>query len=429
LITDSDNGFTFQCHIARVPVTVRTPGVDLIHVVSICCRTSGEPVLANHAERTSISRRAIAGALSAAIAALLVVSWTGHKLAEPASASVATQRAAIAVATKPRIFAYYYLWWSLDHWKKALGPNYPTTGSALPLPAQFDANGCNPKSLYAGNTLTDVPQKLYSQDDPGFIEADVRQAAASGLAGFAVNWAGNGSAGQTVTSTPYSRRLQAMVDAVHKVNSEGIPFKLWLSYKASASVLPQAAIDGDLGYIAAKYAADPAFDRARSAKPTVIWQGSRKYGVGALQAISSKYRSKLRILGDETTWSPSRAPYLDGNAYYWSSQNPYTNPQSFQQLSALAASVRGSGANLDGSRKAWVAPLTPGYNKQLAGGSSCVPRKGGQTLRTIFAGNSATKPDDFGLISWNEITEGSYVDPMTRYGMQDLNAVRASLGK
>jgi hypothetical protein len=84
---------------------------------------------------------------------------------------------------------------------------------------------------------------------------------------------------------------------------------------------------------------------------------------------------------------------------------------------------------LDGSRKAWIAPLTPGYNKQLAGGSSCVPRKGGQTLRTIFAGNSATKPDDFGLISWNEITEGSYVDPMTRYGMQDLNAVRASLGK
>jgi hypothetical protein len=28
------------------------------------------------------------------------------------------------------------------------------------------------------------------------------------------------------------------------------------------------------------------------------------------------------------------------------------------------------------------------------------------------------------LISWNEITEGSYVDPMTRYGMQDLNVVR-----
>jgi hypothetical protein len=28
-----------------------------------------------------------------------------------------------------------------------------------------------------------------------------------------------------------------------------------------------------------------------------------------------------------------------------------------------------------------------------------------------------------GLISWNEISEGSYIDPMTRYGYQDLNAL------
>jgi hypothetical protein len=352
---------------------------------------------------------------------VLAASLTVRSFARPASAVTGSA----AATSQPRVFAYYYLWWSLNHWKSALGPNYPSTASPLPLPATLDASGCNPKSIYSGNILTDVPQKLYSQDDPGFIEADVRQAAASGLAGFAVNWAGNGSTTQSVTSTPYSRRLQAMVDAVHKVNAEGIPFKLWLSYKASATVLTQSAIDGDFSYFVTKYGTDPAFDHVQSAKPTVIWQGSRKYAVSTLQAISGKYRSKLRILGDETTWSTSRAPYLDGNAYYWSSQNPYSNPQSFQQLATLANSVRASGTNPDGSQKAWVAPVAPGYDKQLAGGSSCVPRKGGQTLKTIFDGNLATKPDDFGLISWNEITEGSYVDPMTRYGMQDLNMLRS----
>jgi hypothetical protein len=155
----------------------------------------------------------------------------------------------------------------------------------------------------------------------------------------------------------------------------------------------------------------------------MIWQGSRKYSTSTLSSVGAPLRSKLRILGDETNWSTSRAPYLDGNAYYWSSQDPYNNPQSFSQLAALAAAVRRSGANPDGTSKVWVAPITPGYNKQLAGGSSCVPRRGGQTIRKLYIGNSATNPDAFGLISWNEISEGSYIDPMTRYGYQDLNAL------
>jgi hypothetical protein len=54
-----------------------------------------------------------------------------------------------------------------------------------------------------------------------------------------------------------------------------------------------------------------------------------------------------------------------------------------------------------------------------------VPRDGGRTLKTLFDGNAATHPDDFGLISWNEITEGSYIDPMTRYGSQDLSMLQS----
>jgi hypothetical protein len=339
------------------------------------------------------------------------------------SAHAAAAAGTPTASSPPRMFAYYYLWWSRDHWTKALGPKYPYGASPLPLPARLDASGCNPASLYSGNTLTDVPARLYSQDDPGFIEADVREAAAAGLAGFAVNWAGSGAASQTATSNVYSQRLQAMVAAVRKVNAEGIPFKLWLSYKASAKVLPVSSITNDLAYFARTYGSDPVFDRAQSSRPTVIWNGSRKYAVSTLQTVNAAFRSKLRIIGDETTWSTQRAPYLDGNAYYWSSQNPYSNPQSFSQIRSLAAAVRASGRNPDGSAKAWVAPLAPGYDKQLAGGTSCTPRKGGQTLRTLYAGNKASNPDAWALISWNEITEGTYIDPMRRYGRQELDTV------
>jgi len=357
--------------------------------------------------------------LAAGVAALVGIASVAPLPVAPRTAGAVASGA----TAKPPVFAYYYLWWSANHWKSALGPNYPISASPLPLPATLDASGCGTRTKYAGNTLTDVPARIYSQDDPGFIEADVRQAAAAGLSGFAVNWIGTGSATQTATSNPYSARLRVLVAAVHKVNAAGIPFSLWLSYKASASVLSASYISNDLNYFVRTYGADSAFDRSRSPKVTVIWQGSRKYAASTLSTVGGPLRSKLRILGDETSWSTDRARYLDGNAYYWSSQNPYSNPQSFQQLATLANAVRASGTNPDRTAKVWVAPLAPGYNKQLAGGTACVPRKGGQTIKTLYTGNAASHPDAFGLISWNEISEGSYVDPMTRYGYQDLNAL------
>lgn len=346
------------------------------------------------------------------------------------SAGVQPRPAAAAPATLPTgsgapMFAFYYLWWSKAHWLSSLGSNYPATSTPLPLPARLDATGCHPVSNYAGNTLTDVPTALFSQDDPGRIASDVRQAAAAGLSGFIVNWAGSGTASQTVTSNPYNKRLQVLVDAVHAINATGVPFKLWISYKASASVLPTSTIVNDLSYLRAHYATDPAFDRSKSAKPTLIWQGSRKYSVATLQQVTGTFRSTFRILGDESSWSASRAPYLDGDAYYWSSQDPYNNPQSFSQLATLASAVRSSGTNPDGSRKVWVAPLAPGYDKQLAGGSNCVPRKGGATMQTLYAGNARTNPDAWGLISWNEVVEGTYIEPLQRYGQQSLSTVHS----
>ena len=83
----------------------------------------------------------------------------------------AQARPMLAVTGKP-VYAYYYLWWSTQHWKDKLGSNYPYSASPLPLPATADADGCNAVSKYSGNHLIDVPAALFSQDEAGVIEGD-----------------------------------------------------------------------------------------------------------------------------------------------------------------------------------------------------------------------------------------------------------------
>jgi hypothetical protein len=316
-----------------------------------------------------------------------------------------------------KVYAVYYLWWSEQHWRDRLGSRYPVHREPLPLPARLGRGACNAVSRYPGNQLTDVPRRLHGQDDPGVIERHVRQAAAAGLRGFIVNWRGTGKANQRASSISYSRRLKEMFRAVHEVNRRGIRFELWLAYDASSTVLPIRAMINDLAYLRRTYRRDPALDRTLSRRPPLVWIGSRKYPVSTIRRVSDRFRRSFYLIGDENweTWNDGRAKYLNGDTYYWSSQNPYTNPASFDQLAALSRDVR-AGFNRNGHRKQWFAPLAPGYNSELLDGGSCVPRRNGRTVRRLFKGNARSRPSAWTLISWNEIAEGTYVQPLQRWG-------------
>jgi hypothetical protein len=337
--------------------------------------------------------------------------------------------AASATPSKP-VFVIYYLWWSASHWQDRLGSHYPKVSANAPLPATLDANGCNAKSSYTGNTLTDVPEtgpSGYDQTDRAVIERDVRKAASLGVKGFTVNWNGAGTSSQTLTSSPYNARLQYVFDAVHKVNAEGTPFKVMLNYKASATKLSTDAITGDLAYFTKRYGSDSALDHSYSTRPEVIWTGSWKYSAAELTTVSHAVRSKTYLIGDEkpTTWTATRAAQLDGASYYWSSQDPWNNRASFDQVKQLGDAVH-AGKNPDGRAKTWLAPFTPGYNSQLLyGTSTCVQRRDGQTMHELFNGNLASRPDGWMFISWNEIAEGSYIVPLSRYGEKYTNALKS----
>ena len=129
-------------------------------------------------------------------------------------------------------------------------------------------------------------------------------------------------------------------------------------------------------------------------------------------AISDQFRASWYFVGGYqwNQWDDTVAPYFDADSPYWSSQDPVNNPQSFSQLDRLATTLHAEG-------KKYFAPLAPGFDRQLDGSSTCVPRNNGGTLQALFNGNATGNPEGWLLISWNEITEGTYVTPeLQRYG-------------
>ena len=71
----------------------------------------------------------------------------------------------------------------------------------------------------------------------------------------------------------------------------------------------------------------------------------------------------------------------------------------------------------------WLAPAAPGYDSRLLGGTTVVDRKDGDTLRTQLEAALESHPDAVGLISWNEFSENSHVEPSQNYSHESLNVL------
>ena len=318
-----------------------------------------------------------------------------------------------AVSSKP-VYAYYYLWWSSNHWGNKLGPSYPYGASPLPLPAKTDSDGCNAVSNYAGNQLLDVGAiRLFDLDNPNNIQWDIQTAKNAGITGFWLNWNGNGTTTQTRTSVTYTPRLAEAFAASTRVGG----FKNWVSYKA-ASMPSSTYIINDLNFLYNSFKNETAWERI-DGKPVVTFTGSRKYSDADVLTISNAVRDRMFLVGDESykTLTPARIAMFDAITYYWSTQDPYGNPQSFYQTKEMGYKVHAAG-------KRWYAPLNPGYNSQLLDGSgNCVPRKNGETIRRLWFGNLNSNPDGWGFISWNEIAENTHIRPMKKWGFRYLDVL------
>jgi hypothetical protein len=177
-------------------------------------------------------------------------------------------------------------------------------------------------------------------------------------------------------------------------------------------------IINDLNFLYREFSAEPAWERI-DGKPVVTFTGSRKYSDADVLRISNAVRDRMFLVGDESraTLTTARITMFDAITYYWSSQDPYGNPQSFNQILEMGNKVHAAG-------KRWYAPLAPGYNSKLLNGDgNCVPRKNGETLRRLWFGNLNSNPDGWGMISWNEITENTHIRPMQKWRSRYLDVL------
>ena len=317
------------------------------------------------------------------------------------------------------VYLHYYLWWTPQHWRSKLGPAYPLGAADPPLPGKMDEAGCNPQVSYSGAQIVDLPAEgLYDQGQPDTYTHHIDLAWRAGVKGFLVSWQGTGSSSQSPTSSGYDSRLDLMVQAVDSYNAaHGSDFRLALAFAAYGDYnRPAADVIGDLTYFQARYGHDPAFGNAYDPRPIVMWLDSRKFSQATVAAVSAAVRPHAYLLGDETAESWARdASFLDGTSYYWSTENPWSNPGAGSTILKLSQAVRAAG-------KRWFAPLIAGYDKQLLGGS-CVPRRGTETLAKVWQVNGASAPDAWFGISWNEMVENTHLEPSRAYGSRYLDAL------
>jgi hypothetical protein len=290
----------------------------------------------------------------------------------------AREARAAAADDGPPVLAYYYIWYTPTSWNRAKR-DYPLLGR-------------------------------YDSGDASVMRQQIRWAKQAGIDGFIVSW----------KSTPtLDRRLATLVSVADAEN-----FKLGIIYQGldfERHPVPVAQVAEDLETFADRYAKDPAFKIFE--KPLVIWSGTWEFTDRQLQEATHMPRDRLLVLGSARSPRDYEriAPYVDGNAYYWSSVNPATFPDYQGKLDAMSRAVHARSG-------LWIAPAAPGFDARDIGGKTVVPRNDGDTLREQWSAAVKSSADAVGLISWNEFSENSHIEPSRTYGNRYLEVVAGITG-
>ena len=270
-------------------------------------------------------------------------------------------------------WAYYYIWFDVSSWNRAK-VDYPLLGR-------------------------------YSSDETSVMRTHIRLAKQAGIDGFIVSW----------KSTPVlNRRLRLLAGVAAREH-----FRLAIIYQGldfERRPQPVSRVAGDLREFARTFAKLPALGGA--GRPTVIWSGTWEFSARDLRSVTAPLRGRLRILASERNARDylAKAAAFDGDAYYWSSVNPDTYPGVTRKLRSMARAVHATGGQ-------WFAPAAPGFDGNLVGHSTVVPRRNGATFRRELASAMASDPDALAIISWNEFSENSHIEPSRRYGTRALEVL------
>ena len=223
--------------------------------------------------------------------------------------AMGTSLSDVAMAQEPiPVFAYYYIWYNASSWNRAK-IDYPQIGR-------------------------------YSGDEADVMRQHVRWAKAAGITGFVVSW----------KSTPaLDRRLATLVRIADQEH-----FQLALIYEGLdffRAPLPVSRVLHDLRFFAGRYGSDAAF--STFGKPVVVWSGTWEFSPTQVASVTRVVGDRLQILASERTADDYErlAPYVAGDAYYWSSVNPNTYPGYPAKLADMGRAVHAHGGLWVASRR------------------------------------------------------------------------------
>jgi hypothetical protein len=276
------------------------------------------------------------------------------------------------------VFAYHYIWFNATSWDRAK-TDYPLLGR-------------------------------YSSDETSIMRQQIRWAKEAGIDAFIVSWK---------STTTLNRRLEKLMRVAREER-----FQLAVIYQGldfEREPLPIEQVRADMQLFSRMYAPDPVF--ATLQKPLLIWSGTWRYTRAQIESVATPLRRKLFVLATERSNTGYRrlADLVDGNAYYWSSGDPVRTPGYAKRLEEMGSLVHQSGG-------LWIAPVAPGFDARLVGGHTVIPRREGETLRHSLGAAIASSPDAIGLISWNEFSENTHVEPSEQYGASSLRQLSDALG-
>ena len=285
---------------------------------------------------------------------------------------------ALAAAAEPArpplpLFAYYYQWFDPSSWNRAK-TDFPLLGR-------------------------------YSSDDVAVMRKQVQMAKAAGIHGFIVSW----------KSTPVNdRRLRQLVDVARTAD-----FGLQVIYQGldyGRDPLPVARIAADFVYFRDVFATDPVFRMLD--RPLLIWSGTWKFTREEVASAVAPISRDIQVLASEKDVAGYNrlADIVEGNAYYWSSVDP-------TQYAGFAGRLQEMGEAVHRRDGLWLAPFAPGFDARLVGGTRAVDRRDGLTLREEYDAAVSSSPDVLGLISWNEYSENTHVEPSEQFGNRYLDVL------
>lgn len=327
----------------------------------------------------SFVSRTLLGLVVVAVVALGASGATPRRasaqVAQPSTSQASQPQAA---QNRPPVFAYFYIWFDPTSWQRAKR-DYPLLGR-------------------------------YSSDQRLVMEQQVRWAKQAGITGLLVSWK---------HTEKLDRRLAMLADVAAKQGvSLGIVYQ---GLDFARQPLPTARVATDLDFFSKNFASRPAFKMYD--KPLVIWTGTWAFSATDIARVTTPRRSKLLILASErnTKGYDRVANLVDGDAYYWSSVDPKKYPNYDGKLAAL-------GTDVHQHRGLWIAPAAAGFDGRLIGAPRVVPRRNGDTLRVEWNAAMQSSPDAIGIISWNEFSENSYIEPSEKYGRTALAALARLTG-